>query len=164
MNSSEIKSSDNQQWINDKIHQRCIPTHHLQPNLEVRPVPTKYVKLNSIDQHPIGSVNNKDYSPYQCNKMFVPSSKNVNYTGYANNIHLENELRNQHYALQKADQREYVPQSNSMMYQYSTPSSSSSSGPQQFSYLFDNSIYFPVQEELMQSSQVLFHYNSRLNK
>jgi hypothetical protein len=162
MNSSEIKASQNQQWINDKIHERCIPTHALPPNLPVRPVPTKYVKLNSVDQHPPCREEKKNFSYYQSDKMFCPTSRNVNYTGYANNIHLENELRNQHYALQKSDQREYVPSSKSTLYNYSAPSLSSM--PQSFSYLFDNSIYFPVQNEMMESSKSLFNNHTRYQR
>jgi len=161
MSSSEIKVSQHQEWINDKIHQRCIPTHSLPPNLPVRPVPTKYVKLNSSDQHPYCNEEKKHYSSYQSNNMFCPTSKNVDYTGYANNIHLENELRNQHYALQKSDQREYVPNSKSMLYQYSTPSPSV---PQHFSYLFDNSIYFPVEPQLTNTAHAVFNYHTRQNK
>ena len=161
MNSSEISVSQNQQFMNDKISQRTIPTHTLSPNLSVRPVPTKYVKLNTTDIHSECKEKKITNQPYQSHKMFCPTSQNVNYAGYANNIHLENELRNQHYALQKSDQHEYVPSSNSSLYQYSTPSSSL---PQEFSYLFDNSIYMPVESILTQSSQALFNNHTRYQK
>jgi hypothetical protein len=54
--------------------------------------------------------------------MFCPTLKNNNYSGYSNNIHLESELRNQFVALQKSDAAEYIPNYQSNLYSYSTPS------------------------------------------
>ena len=49
--------------------------------------------------------------------MFYPGTRKPHFCGFAQNVDLESSLRNQFFALQKADQAKYVPNSNSNMYE-----------------------------------------------
>jgi len=147
------------QEINNKIYQRNVPSHSLPPNLSVYPVPTKYVKLGVADKHPSQETPHKNYVNYQAHQMFCPTSKNGNYQGYSNHIHLESELRNQFVALQKCDASEYIPNYKSNLYSYSTPSTKKNIQP--FEYLFNNDIYMPFQPISTQQKDSLFFNHTR---
>jgi hypothetical protein len=150
-------SSQLNQEINNKIYQRFVPSHSLPPNLSVYPVPTKYVKLGITDNIPQQKTRQFNHLNYQSNTMFCPTSKNGNYNGYSNNIHLESELRNQYVALQKSDAAEYVPNYKSNLYTYST--SSHQKNIQPFEYLFNTSIYMPFQPILTQEKNITLFCN-----
>jgi hypothetical protein len=55
---------------------------------------------------------------YNVNKVFNPGNTVSPWSGFASNINLESELRNQVYALQKCSQSVYVPNSSSDLYDY----------------------------------------------
>ena len=82
---------------NTRIYDRNIPSQMLQPYLDVRPVMTKYSHFPIVD----------------------PGNTQSPWSGFASNINLESELRNQVFALQKCSQAVYVPDSNSDLYKYS---------------------------------------------
>jgi len=147
------------QEMNQQIYQRNVPSHSLSPNISVYPVPTKYVKLGTHDNHPTCNTNKKPYIDYQSNKMFCPTSKNVNFNGYTNNIHLESELRNQFYALQKSDTSEYIPNYKSQLFHYSINYTDNKNIP--FEYLFNNSIYMPFQTNVVTQNNSLFNNHTR---
>ena len=147
------------QEINNKIYQRNIPSHSLPPNLSVYPVPTKYVKLGINDKQPNNQTEHKNYLNYQAHTMFCPTSTNGNYQGYSNHIHLESELRNQFVALQKSDASEYIPNYQSNLFTYSTPSSNKYTQP--FEYLFNTSIYMPFQPLFTENKDSLFCNHTR---
>jgi len=153
-----MNSQMNQQ-MNQQIYQRNVPTHALPPNLNVYPVPTKYVKLGTYDSHPVCQTNKNTYFDYQSNNMFCPTSKNVNFNGYTNNIHLESELRNQFYALQKSDASEYIPNHKSQLYYHSVHYNDKVEMP--FEYLFNTSIYMPFQANSVSQNVSLFNNHTR---
>ena len=117
MNYITLQNHENQNAINNTIYQRNIPSENMQVSLPQRSVSTKYAHFPILDTRRESNVLLNYARPYDNNQMFFPGTKKPHFCGFAQNIDLESNLRNQFFALQKADQAIYVPNSNSNMYQ-----------------------------------------------
>ena len=104
---------------NTRIYDRNIPSQMLQPYLDVRPVMTKYSYLPIVDPRKELNVKMDQMPTYNSQTVFNPGNTQSPWSGFASNVNLESELRNQVFALQKCDQAVYVPDSNSDLYKYS---------------------------------------------
>lgn len=112
-----ISNSKVHEQTNTRIYDRNIPSHVLQPYLDVRPVMTKYSHLPIVDPRKPTSVQLQQAPTYQTESVFNPGAK-APWSGFASNVNKESELRNQIYALQKCSQSVYVPNSSSDLYDY----------------------------------------------
>ena len=115
--SNECVSNIHQE-TNRRIYERNIPSQMLQPYLDVRPVMTKYSYFPIVDPRKKISVPMEQLPTYNVNTVFNPGNSTSPWSGFASNINLESELRNQVYALQKCSQSVYVPNSSSDLYDY----------------------------------------------
>ena len=115
--SAECVSNIHEQ-TNKRIYDRNIPSQLLQPYLDVRPVMTKYSYFPIVDPRKEINVPLEQMPTYNVNKVFNPGNTTSPWSGFASNINLESELRNQVYALQKCSQAVYVPKSSSDLYDY----------------------------------------------
>ena len=115
--SPECVSTINEQ-TNTRIYDRNIPSQPLQPYIDVRPVMTKYSYFPIVDPRRKITVPLEQMPTYNVNKVFNPGNTTSPWSGFASNINLESELRNQVYALQKCSQSVYVPSSKSDLYDY----------------------------------------------
>jgi hypothetical protein len=103
--------------LNNRISSRYFPDVPLEPNYNMRPIPTKYslfpiVNRRSEVREP--RLNYVDHNPYF---NFNPSSAKSNVKSFQKNVDTETILRNQTFALQHgAEQGVYVPTSNSELY------------------------------------------------
>ena len=111
--SSQIANS-----INKRIYDRNLPSHVLQPYLNVRPVMTKYSLLPIVDARKQINVPMEQLPYYSPHQTFNPGNTMSPWSGYASNVNTESVLRNQIYALQKCSQAVYVPSSNSDLYKF----------------------------------------------
>tara|TARA_Y100000816_G_C26087314_1_gene573983 strand:- start:392 stop:901 length:510 start_codon:yes stop_codon:yes gene_type:complete len=102
---------------NERIADRNIPSASLRPQYSIRPVSTKYSLLPILDQRQKVNVPLHDYQNFNVNTIFNPGNAQAPWAGFANNVNTESTLRNQFFALQKCEQSEYVPSSNSDLYQ-----------------------------------------------
>lgn len=104
--------------INDRINNRNIPSSSLEPQYSIRPVGTKYGYMPILDQHKKISVPLDKYKSYSTKNTFNPGNVQAKapWNGFSNNINVESILRNQIFALQKCEQSEFVPNSNSDLY------------------------------------------------
>ena len=117
MNSySCLPSSKLQNDINHRIYDRNIPSSVLQPYLDVRPVATKYSRFPIVDPRKRLNVPLIQEPTYNIHHTFNPGDRMAPWSGFASNVNLESELRNQIYALQSCSQAVYVPDSNSDLY------------------------------------------------
>ena len=107
--------------INQRIFSRNIPDRPLEPNLSFYPTPTKYVKMPVVNIRRQTEQNLTQFPVYDIHKQFNPGNSRAPWNGFANNVDVESHLKNTFFALQKCDQRQFVPSSNSMMYSYSLP-------------------------------------------
>jgi hypothetical protein len=126
-------SSQRQKTINNRLYSRNIPSHPLQPYLESRPILTKYTILPVIDARPEIKTQLVQTSTYNPSEVFNPGNTTGTWAGYANNVNVESDLRNQLYALQKCSQSIYIPNSNSSLYNVNMPYLSNN---QPFPHLF----------------------------
>ena len=111
---------------NTRIYDRNIPSQMLQPYLDVRPVMTKYSYLPIVDPRKPINVPLTVQPTFNTQKTFNPGNTQSPWSGFASNINVESELRNQIYALQKCSQAVYVPSSKSDLYNYGfTPNQTS---------------------------------------
>jgi hypothetical protein len=119
MNNPHICNSQIHEETNKRIYDRNVPSHILQPYLDVRPVLTKYSYFPVVDPRRQLHVPMEQLPTYNVNKVFNPGNTTSPWSGFASNINTESDLRNQIYALQKCSQSVYVPSSKSDLYNYS---------------------------------------------
>lgn len=114
----QVCVSEIHKQTNNRIYDRNIPSQMLQPYLDVRPVMTKYSHLPIVDPRKPISVPLLQMPTYNVHHVFNPGNTQSPWSGFASNINVESELRNQIFALQKCSQSVYVPRSESDLYSY----------------------------------------------
>ena len=131
----QVNVSKIHQETTSRIYDRNIPSQMLQPYLDVRPVMTKYAYFPIVEPRKSNSVPLTVQPTFNPHKIFNPGNTTSPWSGFASNVNVESELRNQIYALQKCSQSVYVPSSKSDLYNYGfTPNPT----PQSHSLLFQN--------------------------
>lgn len=111
--------------LNERILGRFYPDMPLQPNLNVRPVPTKYSHFPVIDRIPFTNEPILKIPYYSMETNFTPSTSRGPIDGYFSNVNLESSLRNQYFGLERgAPQFEYIPSSQSDLYKVDIPTPS----------------------------------------
>ena len=126
---------------NERIFNRNLSSQPLQPYLSVRPVMTKYSILPIVDPRAPISVPLEQQPTYNSRHVFNPGNTVSPWSGFATNINLESELRNQVYALQKCSQSVYVPSSSSDLYHFQFKPKEHSHVQQPFPNLFKKELY-----------------------
>ena len=102
--------------LNKRIENRHKPSRKLQMLFSPRPTQTRYVRMPAIDCKKEANVfikNVGNFSPYH---TFTPG--NAPWGGYAAAIDQDSRLKNIFFPIQKCPQKEYIPASNSQLYQY----------------------------------------------
>ena len=107
-----------QEQTNKRISDRNIPSQLLQPYLDVRPVMTKYSYFPIVDPRKEIQTPLTQMPTFNVHNIFNPGNTQSPWSGFASNINMESELRNQLYAIQKCNQGAYVPNSTSDLYTY----------------------------------------------
>ena len=109
--------------INNAIADRNIPSTNLTMNFSFRPVNTKYTLMPTVNQSMNQCMNQNinshvnNYGVFDMSNTFYPGTRKPHFSGFATNVDKESSMRNQFYALQKADQAVYVPNSKSDLYE-----------------------------------------------
>lgn len=103
---------------NSKLYDRNVPSQMLQPYIDFRPVVTKYTYFPIVDSRKENEVTLSKMPTYDVRNVFNPSNTLAPWSGFVSNINTESELRNQIFALQKCNQKEYVPNSTSDLFVY----------------------------------------------
>jgi hypothetical protein len=114
----QVNVSKIHQETNSRIYDRNIPSQMLQPYLDVRPVMTKYTHFPIVEPRKSNSVPLTVQPTFSPHNVFNPGNTTSPWSGFASNVNVESELRNQIYALQKCSQSVYVPSSKSDLYNY----------------------------------------------
>ena len=107
-----------QEEMNKKLYERNVPSQKLQQYLDVRPVMTKYSYFPIVDPRRKIKTEFEVMPTYNVHNVFNPGNTESPWSGFASNVNVESELRNQIYALQKCSQSVYVPESKSDLYDY----------------------------------------------
>jgi hypothetical protein len=103
--------------INKTIANRNFPSNNLAMNFSFRSVNTKYTLMPTYNHQIESSVPIDNSEVYNVNSTFFPGTRKPHFCGFATNVDRESTLRNQFFALQKADQVAYVPNSSSDLYE-----------------------------------------------
>ena len=111
-----VCNSERANELNNRISQRNIPSQALEPAFSLRPVSTKYAIMPIVDQRAPANMPLLKYPKYNLEKVFNPGNAQAPWNGFASQINTESALRNQFFALQKADQAYFIPSSNSSLY------------------------------------------------
>ena len=109
-------NEDREEELNQRIYSRNIPSNELQPQYSIRPTSTKYGYMPILDQYKKANVPLSTYTQYSTNKIFNPGNAKSPWSGFSNNVNVESSLRNQYFALQKCNQSEFVPSTDSDLY------------------------------------------------
>ena len=123
--------------LNKRILDRFSPDYPLQPNMNVRPVPTKYSHFPIIERIPFPKVKLNSPLDYSIESNFAPMTSTGPVDGYFSNVNTESSLRNQYFAIQRgAGQGVYIPSSNSDLYNIAIATNTTRTEPQPFERLF----------------------------
>jgi hypothetical protein len=134
----EYRQHERTDELNDRIFQRIDfekANNVLKPLYNPRPAMTKYSVFPVVDLRRPPSVPLNNYLDYS-DKTFVPVHSNGHVDGYLQNVALESDLRNQYFALSNANQRYYVPSTNSDLYRNRSVAGSLNE-QQPYPYLFE---------------------------
>jgi len=118
-NSVRLQHFRKNDTINAKIYSRNIPSSNVQMNFSPRSVNTKYSVMPVLDHRKEATVPLKTYGNYDSETVFFPGNIKSHHCGFSRNVDRESTLRNQFFALQKADQARYIPPSTSDLYENS---------------------------------------------
>lgn len=103
--------------LNNRIGSRQFPDAHLQPNIDFRPVPTKYSHFPIVDRRTPTTIPVNHYLDHNVEFNFNPGNDRGPVYGYINNVDKEMQLRNQFFALQKGgDKGTFIPSTTSDLY------------------------------------------------
>jgi hypothetical protein len=132
-------ASNKTETFNKRTYQRNVPSQILQPNIDGRPIPTKYYKMPIVDSRKSSRVVLNQYPTFNNEEIFNPGNDLGPWSGFSSNVNKESELRNQIYANQHSSQSIYIPSSKSDLYQLHWKEKKTIQQP--FSLLFQNEKY-----------------------
>ena len=159
---NKISASKMREVTSERIYERNIPSAPLQPYLNSRPVSTKYSFFPIIEPKKPIQTPLQVQPIYNIKHTFNPGNATAPYSGYADKVNVESQLRNQVYALQRSNQAVYVPSSHSDL--YNEPSIHDNRNQQQpFPRLFEVPTFqsFDPTPQKM-AHQTLFHSSTRV--
>lgn len=146
------------QELNNRISNRNIPSGELEPSLDFRPVMTKYSHFPFVDQKKNSGENILKYPIYNQSDVFNMGNRKAPWSGFASNVNTESILRNQCFALQKCEQSEYIPSSNSDLYNtYIHGYENVQTHP----LLFKQEEYENTEENILEKEHILFNNFTR---
>jgi hypothetical protein len=161
LNYEDTCNSSKANLMNERIYDRNIPSHVLQPYLSVRPVETKYTVLPIVDPRAPINVPLKQQPIYNSERVFNPGNRMSPWSGYVANVNLESELRNQVFALQYCSQAVYVPSSSSDMYPHTFKLGDKQKYHQPFPDLFAKESFSPFNPNPQKIGNELFQNHTR---
>lgn len=143
--------------INDRMSDRNIPSSNLQPQYSIRATSTKYGYMQVLDQYRKPNVPLNNYKSFSTKSVFNPGNAQAPWNGFSNNINVESQLRNQFFALQRCEQSEFVPSSDSDLYKTTVNYKPVN---QTHPLLFDKPEFAPFNPDTLNCSQKIFNNSS----
>ena len=163
---SKRSVSDINEETNQRIYERNIASAPLQMYYSPRAHPTKYTKIvKSLDDIKSES---SVMSPYSIQNTFSPATTPGPWSGYAYNVDVETNLRNQVYGLQCVNQSTYKPSITSDLFSLQQFSSNCgkeqvnvSQSTQSHPYLFETYEYNNSDPNIINGSTDIFNNSTR---
>lgn len=117
LSTTPVTSQDINTTTNNRIYNRNLPSAPLQPYFSTRATPTKYTKMMTTTPPISSNVPLQSNIPvYNTTTTFSPANRSAPWSGFASNVDVESDMRNQFYALQSCPQSAYIPDSSSDLY------------------------------------------------
>ena len=160
VNGVMICQEERTEELNNRLYNRNIPSQALQPEYSLRPVSTKYALLPIVDQRVKPTVPLKSYPVYNTKQVFNPGTAEAPWSGFAVNVNTESKLRNQFFALQKCEQSEYIPSSDSSLFVPYKPMSTNEK--QLYPDLFDKPDFEPFNPNTLNIGGKILNNNTRV--
>ena len=127
---------DRVEELNHRLLDRNVPDNSMKPNFSIRPQSTKLSIFPIIDFKQKPTERLYYYKNNTPAETFNPGSNLGQYSAYASVINSESILQNRIYANQNCEQANYIPSSNSDLYNNHIPVSTNAS-KQPFPHLFE---------------------------
>jgi len=119
----QYRQNTNIDEFNTRLNGRIFSDSPLEPNFNMRPVPTKYAVFPIVNRRKPLIEEKLKYVGYNQEVNFTPAVSKGPVSGYMNNVDTETVLRNQTFGLQRGmGQDLYVPSSTSELYNVSVVS------------------------------------------
>jgi hypothetical protein len=159
VNGVQICQQSRNNELNDRIKNRIFPTAPLQPQYSMRPASTKYTRMPIVDQRVQSSVPLSTFPIYNTSQTFNPGNAQAPWSGFSTNINTESKLRNQFFALQRCEQAEFVPNSNSELYNAPIQKQTNASMP--FQKLFETQQFESFNPNTLELGGQIFYNSTR---
>ena len=144
--------------INSRMSDRNVPSSSLQPQYSIRPTSTKYGYMQVLDQYKKPNIPLNNYKTYSTESVFNPGSAQAPWNGFANNVNTESQLRNQFFALQRCEQSNFVPSSDSDLFKTTVDYKPIK---QSHPLLFNTPEFSPHNPDKLNSSENIFNNSVR---
>jgi hypothetical protein len=148
-------NSDRSKELNERIFARNIPSDPLKSEISFRPEQTKFTILGKEEGYRKTCCEPREkYANYEPAKIFNPGNGGAPWYGFAANINNESTLRNQGVALQKACQAEWIPSTESELYNVNVASKPVENPHPHLTKMED---FDPFQPNTCSIAKLLFH-------
>lgn len=131
MNSNLVQCNTCSENLVSKINERLLARNMASGNIEVLIPPRPQQTLFTMPLHniipPAECKSNVLRYNLESEEYFLPCTTKGAWSNFSSNINNESILRNQIYAIQNAEQAQYVPKSNSDLYNSTIPKTNNSS-------------------------------------
>jgi len=152
-------NNDRDAELNRRLMERNIPSAPLQPQFSHRPVSTKYSLLPVLDRRAPAKVPLDKCANFTVDTVFNPGNTQSPWQGFSTKIDTESCLRNQFFALQKCEQSNWVPSSNSDLYKVEAVGRQEQ---QRFPLLFKEEKFSPFNPNTCNLGKDLFNNSVRV--
>ena len=152
-------NNDRDAELNRRLMERNIPSAPLQPQFSHRPVSTKYSLLPILDRRAPTKVPLDKCANFTVDTVFNPGNTQSPWQGFSTKVDTESCLRNQFFALQKCEQSNWVPSSNSDLYKVEAVGRQEQ---QRFPLLFKEEKFSPFNTNTCNLGKDLFNNSVRV--
>lgn len=153
-----ICQQERTQELNERIHERNIPSQNMNTVYDPRPAETRRVVFPGLDSRHKSTIPIHDTGHYNQEITFNPGSK-APYSGYARTVDAESSLKNIFMPKQKyCVQSQYIPSTVSNMYKHSVYHYT---GPQTHPLLFKQETFEQKQPNTFSTGRDLFSNHTR---
>ena len=149
--------------LNERILERLNPNRLMQSQFSMRAVPTRYIRFPIIDSVNPSSEPIIRVPDYSVRNDFNPGNDKAPYNGFASQINTESKLRNQFFALQNCDANEYIPGSDSDLYNNKIAPENPAI-VQKFPYLFEKPMFNSFDPNSCNLGNNFFNNNTRIDR
>lgn len=150
------------QEINERLFNRNLAIGKVDVAYGIPSVPTKYTTMHIHDVNSTVNTSLVKAPIYNTSQNFLPGDRKPHWSGFSTTVDTESNLRNQFFSLQKCDQREYIPSSNSDLYKLNVKTNTTEN--MEHSLLFNNNEFNKFNPNIDNIGNNLFYNHTRVQR